>query len=110
MPAADLGVGASSTGFDEAEASPHADIPSLATLIGKSFFITLLTVHDMGSRPTEHGESPSEPSLQFERKVLKRVLSLWVETISSANLEASFGMIKHVQDILADSKEVGLDI
>ena len=110
VPAADPGVGTSSTSFDEAEASPHADIPSPAAPIGKSFLITLPTVPDMGSRPTEHGESSSKPSRQFARKVLKRVLSSWVETLSSGHLEAGFGMIKHVQDILADSGEVGLDI
>ena len=71
MPAVDPGVGTSPTSFDEAETSPHADIPSPAALIGKSFLITLPTVHDMGSRPTEHGESSSEPSRQFARKVLK---------------------------------------
>ena len=92
----DPGVGASSTSLDEAEASPHADIPSPAAPIGKSFLITLLTVHDMGSRPTEHGESSSESSRQFARKVLKRILSSWVETLSSGHLEAGFGMIKHV--------------
>ena len=64
----------------------------------------------MGSRPTEHGESSSESSRQFARKVLKRVLSSWVETLSSGYLEAGFSMIKHVQDILADCEEVGLDI
>ncbi|XXG42110.1 hypothetical protein AAC387_Pa01g2454 [Persea americana] len=110
VPAADQGVGASSTSFDEAEASPLADIPSPTFPIGKSFLITLPTVPDMGSRPTEHGESLSEPSRQFARKVLKRVLSSWVETLSSGHLEAGFDMVKHVQDILADSEEVSLDI
>ncbi|KAJ8627468.1 hypothetical protein MRB53_020775 [Persea americana] len=83
--AADPGLKASSTSFDEAEASTHADIPSSAAPIGKSSLITLPTVHDMGRRPTEHGESSSEPS-------------------------PGFGMIKHVQDILVNSKEAGLDI
>ncbi|XXG73209.1 hypothetical protein AAC387_Pa07g2168 [Persea americana] len=110
VPVTDLGVGASSTSFDEAEARPPIDIPSPAAPVGKSFLITLPTVLDTGSRPTEHGESSSEPSRQFARKVLKRVLSLWVETLSSGHLEAGFGMVKHVQDILADSEEVGLDI
>ena len=41
---------------------------------------------------------------------MKRVLSSWVETLSSNHLDAGFGMVKHVQDILADSEEVGLDI
>ena len=41
---------------------------------------------------------------------MKRVLSSWVETFSSGHLLAGFGMIKHIQDILADSEEVGLDI
>lgn len=110
VPAADPWVEASSTSFDEAEVSPHADIPSPAAPIGKSFLIALPMVPHMGSRPTEHGESSSEPSRQFARKMLKRVLSSWVETLSSGHLEAGFGMVKHVQDILADSKEVGLDI
>ena len=77
MPAVDLEVVASSTSFDEAEASPHADVPFLVALIGKSFLITLPTVHDIGSRPTEHDESSSGPSIQFVKKVLKRVLSSW---------------------------------
>ncbi|KAJ8640096.1 hypothetical protein MRB53_016790 [Persea americana] len=110
VPTADPGVGASSTSFDEAEESPQTDILSPAAPIGKNFLITLPTVHDMGSRPTEHGESSSKPSRQFARKVLKRVLSSWVETLSFSHLEAGFGMIKHVQDILVDSEEVGLDI
>ncbi|XXG53338.1 hypothetical protein AAC387_Pa03g1441 [Persea americana] len=110
VPVTDPGVGASSTNFDEAEASPPTDIPSPADPVGKSFLITLPTVPDTGSRPTEHGESSSEPSRRFARKVLKRVLSSWVETLSSGHLEAGFGMVKHVQDILADSEEVGLDI
>ncbi|KAJ8649242.1 hypothetical protein MRB53_002265 [Persea americana] len=62
VPAADPGLGVSSTSFDKAEESPHADIPSPAAPIGKSFLITLPTVPDMGSRPTEHGESSFEPS------------------------------------------------
>ncbi|XXG68388.1 hypothetical protein AAC387_Pa06g1487 [Persea americana] len=81
VPAADLGVGVSSTSFDETETSPPADIPFPAAPIGKSFLITLLTVPDMGSRRTEHGESSSELSHQFARK-----------------------------DILANSEEIGLDI
>ena len=81
MPAADPGVGASFTSFDDAQMSPHADISSPAAPIGKSFMITLPTVHDMGSRPTEHDESSSEPSHKYARKVLKRVLSSWVETL-----------------------------
>ncbi|XXG47598.1 hypothetical protein AAC387_Pa02g2222 [Persea americana] len=110
VPAVDPRVGAFSTSFDEAEASPLADIPSPAAPIGKSFLITLPTVPNMGSRPTEHGKSSSEPSRQFARKVLKRVLSSWVETLSSGHLEAGFGMVKHVQDILTDREEIGLDI
>ncbi|XXG59318.1 hypothetical protein AAC387_Pa04g1423 [Persea americana] len=110
MPVTDPGVGVSSTSFDEAEASLPADIPSPAALIGKSFLITLPTVPNMDSRPTRHGESSSESSRQFAMKVLKRVLSSWVETLSSGHLEAGFGMVKHVHDILADSEEVGLDI
>ncbi|KAJ8635653.1 hypothetical protein MRB53_009920 [Persea americana] len=110
VPTTNPGVGASSTGFDEAEVSPHADIPSPAAPIEKSFLITRPTVPDMGSRSTKHGESSSELSRQFAKKVLKRVLSSWVETLSFGHLEAGFGMVKHVQDILADSEEVGLDI
>ncbi|XXG85704.1 hypothetical protein AAC387_Pa11g0738 [Persea americana] len=110
VPAVDPGVGASSTSFDEAEANLPTDIPSPAAPVGKSFLITLPTVPDTGSRPKEHGESSSEPSHQFARKVLKRVLSSWVETLSSGHLEVGFGMVKHVQDILADSGEVSLDI
>ena len=49
VPAVDPGVGASSTSFDEAKASPHAGIPSPAAPIGNSFLITLPTVPDMGS-------------------------------------------------------------
>ncbi|KAJ8620219.1 hypothetical protein MRB53_028748 [Persea americana] len=86
-PVADPRVGASSTSFDEAEESPRTDIPSPAASIGKSSLITLPTVPDMGSQPMEHGESSSEPSHQFARKVLKRVLSSWVETLSSGHLE-----------------------
>ncbi|KAJ8649209.1 hypothetical protein MRB53_002232 [Persea americana] len=108
--AVDPGVGASSTSFDEVKVSPRVDIPYPVAPIGKSLLITLPTVYDMGSRPTEHGESSSGPSLQFTKKVLKRVLSSWIETLSSGHLEAGFGMIKHVQDILADSEKVGLDI
>ena len=63
MPPVVLGVRASSTSFDEVEESSCADIPSPVAPIGKSFLITLPTVHDMGSRPTEHGESSSGPSL-----------------------------------------------
>ena len=96
VPAVVLEVGASSTSFDEAEESPQANIPFPVAPVGKSFLITLPTVHDMGNRPTGHGESSSEPSRQFARKVLKRVLSSWVETLSSGHLEAGFGMIKHV--------------
>ncbi|KAJ8627662.1 hypothetical protein MRB53_020969 [Persea americana] len=109
-PVVEEGVGAYSTSFDKTEASPHADIPSPAAPIGKSFLITLPTVSDMGSRPTEHSKSSSEPSHQFAKKVLKRVLSSWVNTLSSGHLEAGFDMVKHVQDILADSEEVSLDI
>ncbi|XXG82677.1 hypothetical protein AAC387_Pa10g0577 [Persea americana] len=48
VPVVDLGVGASSTSFDEAEESPQANIPSPAAPIGNSFLITLPTVPDMG--------------------------------------------------------------
>ena len=42
--------------------------------------------------------------------MLKSVLSSWIKTLSSSRLEAGFGMIKHVQDILTESEKVGLDI
>ena len=72
--------------------------------------ITPQAEHDTGDQPTKHSESSSGPSLQYAKKVLKSVLSLWVETLSSGHLEAGFGMVKHVQDVLADSAEVGLVI
>ena len=81
MPAVDQGIRASSTSFDEAEMSPHADIPSPATPIGKSFLYYSSNVACHGQSTTEHGESSSEPSRQFARKVLKRVLSSWAETL-----------------------------
>ena len=99
MPAANPEVEASSASFDEAEMK----IPSPVSSIGKSLMITPPAEHDSGSQPTERGESPSGPSLQYPKKVLKSVLSSWVETLSSGHLEAGFGMVKHVQDILADS-------
>ena len=68
VPAANPGVGASSTSFNKAEASPPTDIPSPAAPAGKSFLITLPTVPNKGSRPTERGESSSEPSRQFARR------------------------------------------
>eukprot|EP00268_Persea_americana_P010747 TRINITY_DN14386_c0_g1_i2.p1 TRINITY_DN14386_c0_g1~~TRINITY_DN14386_c0_g1_i2.p1 ORF type:complete len:131 (+),score=28.88 TRINITY_DN14386_c0_g1_i2:31-393(+) len=66
--------------------------------------------HDRGSQPMERSETSSRPSLQYAKRVLKSVLSSWIETLSSGHLEAGFGMIKHVQDILTESEEVGLDI
>ena len=76
VPVTDPGVGASSTSFDEAEASSQADIPSPAAPIGKSFLITLPVVHDMGSRPMENGESSSGPSHQFAKKGVEESLGL----------------------------------
>ena len=76
-----------------AEVKPHDDIP--VTPIGKSFLISLPSRLDMGSLPTERGESSSGPSLQSAQKVLKSVLSSWIETLSFRHLEAGFGMIKH---------------
>ncbi|XXG59166.1 hypothetical protein AAC387_Pa04g1294 [Persea americana] len=58
----------------------------------------------------ERGETSSGPSLQYAKRVLKSILSSWIETLSYGYLEAGFGMIKHAQDILAESEEVGLDI
>ena len=110
VPATDPEVEASSTNFDAAEVQTHDDIPSGDALTGKSLSIYLPLWSDMGSQSVERGESSSRPSLQFAKKVLKSVLSSWVETLSSGHLEAGFGMIKHVRDILADSAEVGLDI
>ena len=110
MPAADPEVGASSTSPVTAEAGLCGDIASSVAPIGKSLSISSPPWPDMDSQPTEHGESPSRPSLQYAKKVLKSVLSSWVETFSSGHLEAGFGMVKHVQDILVDSAEVGLDI
>ena len=49
VPVTDPGVGASSTNFDEAEASPPTDILSPVAPIGKSFLITLPTVPNKGS-------------------------------------------------------------
>ena len=42
--------------------------------------------------------------------MLKSVLSSWIETLSSGHLDAGFGMIRHVQEILAESEEGGLDV
>ena len=54
VPTADPGVGASSTSFDEAEASMHVDIPFPAAPIGKSFLITLPKVPNTGSLHLSH--------------------------------------------------------
>ena len=110
MPAADSEVEASSTSLDAAEVETHDDIPSSDAPTGQSLLVYHPLRSDMGSQSVEHGESSSGPSLQFAKKVLKSVLSSWVETFSSGHLEAGFGMVKHVRDILADSAEVGLDI
>ena len=89
---------------------PRGDIPFPTTPIGKSLLISLPPLPDMGNRPTECGEFLFGPSRPFMKKVLKSVLSSWIETLSSSQLDARFGMIKHVQDIFADSEEVGLEI
>ena len=46
----------------------------------------------------------------YAKRVLKRVLSVGIETLSSGHLEAGFGMIKHVQKRLAESEKVGLEV
>ena len=96
VPAADPEVRASFTSFDTAEVRPHAWIPSPVSSIGNSLLITLPMRHDKGSWPMEQGESSSEPSIQYAKRVLKSVLSSWIETLSSSHLEARFGVIKHV--------------
>lgn len=93
-----------------AEVKPHNEIPSAVSSIGKSLLITPPIRPDTGSRPMERGETSSGPSLQYVKRVLKSVLSSWIETLSSGHLEAGFGMIKHLQEILGESKKVGIDI
>eukprot|EP00268_Persea_americana_P036232 TRINITY_DN3570_c1_g1_i14.p1 TRINITY_DN3570_c1_g1~~TRINITY_DN3570_c1_g1_i14.p1 ORF type:complete len:170 (-),score=39.98 TRINITY_DN3570_c1_g1_i14:557-1066(-) len=85
VPAVDPEVGASSTNFGAAE-------------------------HDTGSQPMEHGETSFGLSLQYAKRVLKSVLSSWIETFTSGHLKAGFSMIKHVQEILAESEKVSLDV
>ena len=110
MTEVDLEIGASSTRLDTAEARPRVEIPSPMSPIGKSLPITLPARHGMGGRPMERGEPSSGSSLQFAKKVLKSVLSSWIKTLSSGHLDARFGMIKHVQEILFESEDVGLDV
>ena len=64
----------------------------------------------MDSRPTEQGESSSGPPLLYAKKVVARVLNSWIKTLLSWHLEARFSMIQHVQEILADTEEFGLDV
>ena len=87
-------IGASLTSFDASKVRPSDEISSPVSPIGKSLLITLPTGHNMGSRPMERGEPSFGPSLQFAKKVLKSVLSSWIETLSSSHLETRFGMIK----------------
>ena len=110
MPVADPDIGTSSTNFGVVEMKLHDEIPSPMSSTGKSLLITPLKVHDTGSRLMEQGETSSLPSLQYANKVLKSILSSWIETLSSGHLKARFGKIKHVQEILAESEKVGLDV
>ena len=82
---------------------PHDEIPSPASSIGQNLLTIPPMKHDRGSQPLEWGETSFRPSFQYAKRVLKSVLSSWIETLSSGHLEAGFGMIKHVQDIHADS-------
>ena len=110
VPAANPEVGAFSTSFGAAKMKPCDEIPLPASSIGKSLLTTPLIRHDMGSRPMERGETSSRPSLQYAKRVLKSVLSSWIETLSSDHLGAGFGMIKPVQEILVEREKVGLDV
>ena len=64
----------------------------------------------MDSRLTEQGESSSGPPLLYAKKVVARVLNSWIETLLFGHLEAGFSMIQHVQEILVDTEEFGLDV
>ena len=96
MPAADPDIGTSSTSFDAVEVKPREEVPSPVSLIGNDFLITPPASHDKCGRRMDLGETSYGPSLQYVKKVLKSVLSSWIETLSSGHLEAWFGMIKHV--------------
>ena len=85
MPAADPEVEASSTSLDAAEVQ-NDDIPSSDAPTGQRLSVYHPLRSDMGSQSVEHGESSSGPSLRFAKKVLKSVLSSWVETLSSGHL------------------------
>ena len=56
------------------------------------------------------GWSSFGPSLQFAKKILQSVLGSWIATLSFDHLDARFGMIKHVQENLTESEEIGLDV
>ncbi|XXG62725.1 hypothetical protein AAC387_Pa05g1038 [Persea americana] len=58
----------------------------------------------------ERGETSSGPSLQYAKRVLKSILKSWIKTLSSSHFEVGFGMINHVQYILAESEEVSSDV
>ena len=87
VPVFDPEIWASSTSFDTEDVRSCAEIPSPMSSVGKSLMITFSTGHDMGSWPMERGEPSSGPSLQFAKKVLKSVLSSWIEALSSDYLE-----------------------
>ena len=81
MPTVDPEIWTFSTSFDTAEVKPHDEIPLPVSPIGKRFLITPPTRHDIGSRPMEQGETSSGPSLQYAKRVLKSVMSSWIETL-----------------------------
>ena len=72
---------------------PRDEIPLPMSSIGKSLLITPPTGHDTGSRPMGRGEISYGPSLQYAKRVLKSVLSLWIKTLSSGHFEARFDLI-----------------
>ena len=76
VPAVDAEIGATSTNFG-------------ASSIGQSLWTVASKKHDRGSRLMERGETSSGPSLQYVKRVLKSVLSSWIETLSSCHFEAS---------------------
>ena len=111
MPEVDPEVGISRTSSDTIEEIPRAEISSSGAPSGKSPFTPLPVVHDMSSRPVEKGESSSDSSLRFAKKMVMRVLSSWAETLLSGHLEVGLGMIPNIQETLHDAeREVGLDV
>ena len=81
LPTVDPDTGTSSTSFVAVEVKPRDEIPSSVSSIGKSLLITPPVGHDIGSRPMERGETSSGPSLQYAKRVLKSVLSSWIQTL-----------------------------